>query len=110
VIFAYDDWNREHVQKHSVSCADAEYVVENARPPYPKKIEEGKFMVYGPSRAGEILEVVFAFKTDAEIEFEALEFSDWGEWSDSANPVAVYIIHAMPITGRKKRQYRRRMR
>jgi hypothetical protein len=109
VIFACDDWNREHVGKHGVSRADAEYVVENARRPYPKKIEDGKFIIYGPDRAGEILEVVFAFKIDAEIEFDELELLDLGEWSCSANPVAVYIIHAMPVSGRKKRRYRRRM-
>jgi uncharacterized DUF497 family protein len=110
VIFAYDDWNREHVAKHGVSHADAEYVIESARRPYPKKIEEGKFIVYGPDRTGRVLEVVFAFKSADQIDFDTVDLLQLGDLSEAQNPVAVYIIHAMPISGRTKKRYRRRLR
>ena len=110
MIFAYDNWNRQHVSKHGVERADAQYVVENAKPPYPKRIENGKFMVYGPDRAGRILEVAFAFRTADELDFESLDLLQLEELSQKENAVAVYIIHAMPVEGRRKRNYRRRKR
>ena len=110
MIFVYDDWNREHVAKHGVSQADAEYVIERARQPYPKKIEEGKLIVYGPSRTGEILEVVFAFRTADQVDFDAVDLLQLDELSEGDKRVAVYIIHAMPISGRSMKRYRKRLR
>lgn len=109
MIFAYDDWNREHVRKHGVQYADAEYVIEHARSPYPQRIDEGKYIVYGPDRYGRILEVVFAYRSGEELDFRSLALLELGELSDSRKDlVAVYIIHAMPVTGRRARRYRRR--
>jgi len=110
VIFAYDEWNREHVGKHGVNRIDAEYVVENAAAPYPQRIERGKFIVYGPDCAGRIIEVVFAFRTADRVDFESLDLSQLEELTQKADAVAVYIIHAMPIAGRTKKRYRRRRR
>ena len=110
MIFAYDNWNRQHVSKHGVQQADAEFVVEHAKPPYPQRIEEGKFIVYGPDRAGRILEVAFAFRASDEIDFESLDMLQLEELSQRENAFAVYIIHAMPIEGRRKKRYRRRRR
>jgi uncharacterized DUF497 family protein len=101
VIFVYDDWNRNHVAKHGVNRAEAEFVVENARPPYPKKIEHGKFIVYGRDPAGRTLEVVFALKSCDEVDFDSLDLLQLEELTRKANSVAVYIIHAMPVSRRK---------
>lgn len=110
MIFLYDAWNREHIAKHGVREADAEYVVETAMPPYPRKKEGVKFLVWGPDLTGRITEVVFAFKTEQEIDFEAVELTDLDELSDSENATGVYIIHAMFLDGRRLKQYRRNRR
>jgi uncharacterized DUF497 family protein len=108
MIFSYDDWNRQHVSKHGVQRADAEYVVEHATPPYPQRIEGGKLIVYGPDRAGRILEVVFAFRSAEDVDFDSLDLLQLEELSQKANAITTYIIHAMPVGGRGKKRYRRR--
>ena len=107
MLFVYDDWNREHVTKHGVMLHDAKFVIDNARPPYPKKIEEGKFIVYGKDRHGRMLEVVFALKRAEEIGHNSLDFLQAEELTQRANTVGVYIIHAMPVAKRKQPRRRR---
>ena len=107
MIFLYDSWNRAHVGKHGITPDDAEFVVENAAAPFPRKVEVGKYMVVGPDRAGHIIEVVFAFKIAEEIAFDAVDPIDLGEVSEKQNVVAVYIVHAQGVTGRRKKHYRR---
>lgn len=109
VIFAYDDWNDEHVQKHGVKRADAEYVIRQASSPYPRKIEEGKYIVYGPDRGGRILEVVFTYRTAEQLGVESVSFEDLVDIAKTGkDPIVVYIIHAMPVPGRRARRYRPR--
>jgi uncharacterized DUF497 family protein len=94
VLFIYDEWNREHVAKHGVRYHDAEFVIENARPPYPKKIEEGKFIVYGKDGQGRTLEVVFAFKHAEEIAHGSLRLHyscNAGHEAKAAAPKAVEL-------------------
>jgi hypothetical protein len=110
VIFLYDAWNREHIAKHGVNRADAEYVVESAAPPYPRKKEDDKFLVWGPDPNGRIIEVVFAVKVGKEIDFETVSFEDLDEISGDDNAMGIYIIHAMPLDGRRLKQYRRNRR
>jgi len=85
--FRWNDWNEEHVQKHGVSVEEAERVVENARSPFPRMIEDDKRLVWGRGKGGRLLQVVFLLDED-----------------DS-----VYVIHARPLTEREKNRFRRIM-
>jgi uncharacterized DUF497 family protein len=107
VIFLWDDFNRAHATKHGVKKEDAEFVVEHASPPYPRRKEKGKLLVWGADRAGRIVEVIYAMKTAEEIEFESIDPMQLADVADQENVVGVYIIHAMPLDGRRLKQYRR---
>lgn len=81
-------WNRdnlEHIVKHGVSPAEAEYVVRHAGRPYPSPAGDGKWRVRGQTRFGWYLQVIFV--KDA--------------------PHTLYVIHARPLTDREKRAFRR---
>jgi uncharacterized DUF497 family protein len=84
--FRWNDWNREHVAEHGVDIDEAEMVVRQARSPYPRKIEEEKWLVVGRGRGGRFLQVIYVFDPDK----------------------TVYVIHARPITEREKKRLRRR--
>lgn len=86
--FRWIDWNVEKCWKHSVVPAEAEYVVRHARRPYPQKIGDEKTMVCGQTDAGRYLQVIYLIDEDD----------------------AVFVIHAMPLTPRKRRNYRRKKR
>ena len=85
--FRWNDWNEEHVEKHGVSPEEAERVVENARSPFPRAIEDDKRLVWGRGKGGRLLQVIFLPEED-----------------DSA-----YIIHVRPLTEREKGRFRRIM-
>jgi uncharacterized DUF497 family protein len=84
--FRWIDWNRDHVAEHGVDPDEAETVVRLARPPYPRKIEEDKWLVVGRGRGGRFLQVIYVVDSDK----------------------TVFIIHARPVSEREKRRYRRR--
>ena len=84
--FRWIDWNRDHIAEHGVDPDEAEMVVRLARPPYPRKIEEDKWLVMGRGRGGRFLQVIYVVGSDK----------------------TVFIIHARPISEREKRRYRRR--
>ena len=76
--FRWIEWNVDKVLAHGVTPEDAESVVEGATDPYPQYREDGKFLVWGATTGGRLLQVVFLLDQD-----------------DS-----VFIIHARPLTGR----------
>lgn len=43
--FRWIGWNRDHIAEHGVEPAEAEMVVRHARPPFPIKLEEDKWLV-----------------------------------------------------------------
>lgn len=87
--FRWNAWNLDHAARHGVIVPqEAERVVENARPPYPQYIGEGKWIVIGRGFGGRLVQVIFLADPDG----------------------TVYIIHARPLTDREKRRYRRRKR
>jgi hypothetical protein len=43
--FRWNDWNIEHLAGHGVSADEAEMVIRGARSPFPRKIEEDKWLV-----------------------------------------------------------------
>jgi len=87
VDFRWNDWNEEHVQKHGVSLEEAEAVVEAARSPFPRMIEDDKRLVWGRGKAGRLLQVIFLVDEDK----------------------SLYVIHARPLTEREKARFRRIM-
>jgi uncharacterized DUF497 family protein len=83
--FRWNADNIEHIGDHGVSREEAEYVVRNARPPFPRAIGNGKFLVWGQTADGTYLQVIFIYST----------------------PGVVYVIHARPMSDVEKRRLRR---
>jgi hypothetical protein len=106
-VFAWDDWNREHVKKHGCSARDAKYIIQHAQTPFPREIGGDKYLVWGQAASGEHLEVIFAFKVAERLAFTDLELLDWGTMIDYPATVSIYICHAMPMKVKQLRQYRR---
>ena len=59
--FRWNTWNIEHLAEHGVSPDEAEYAIENASGPWPRKEADEKFRVWGRTEAGEYLQVIFVF-------------------------------------------------
>jgi len=51
VDFRWNEWNVDHIVRHGVSPEEAETVVRSATRPFPRKIEDDKWLVWG--RPGE---------------------------------------------------------
>lgn len=107
LVFAWDDWNKEHVTKHGATEAEACHVVRHARSPFPREIGNEKFLVWGQSAAGRHFQVVFAFKVPDDLEFNSLNYLDWSALIDYETTIAIYVIHCMPLTTKQLRQYRK---
>jgi uncharacterized DUF497 family protein len=86
--FRWNDWNRDHIAGHGVEPEEAEMVVRHARPPFPQRIEDGKWIVKGRGNGERFLQVIFVLDPDD----------------------TVFVIHARPLTDREKKQLRRRRR
>jgi uncharacterized DUF497 family protein len=84
--FRWIAWNVNHVARHGVTPAEAEYVVNQARRPFPRRIEDDKRLVWGQTADGTYLQVIYVLDPDG----------------------AVFVIHAMPMTQKQKRQFKRR--
>ena len=82
--FRWNDWNEEHIANHGVLSAEAEAVVECARHPFPRKIDDEKWLAWGRGHGGRHQQVVFVLDEDS-----------------------VYVIHARPLSEQEKRRYRR---
>lgn len=85
VEFRWNDWNVEHLSTHGVSPAEAESVVRWARKPFPRKIGDAKWLVWGRGQGGRFIQVVFVLDEDK----------------------TVFVIHARWLTETEKRRYRR---
>lgn len=110
MIFAWDDVDREHLAKHAVTSEEAEYVVRGAQPPFPQTIEDDKFVVWGPTESGRLLQVSFVLKTPAEVGYESLPVDEWLAVEAGEVNEVVRVIHAMELTTRMKRRLGRRRR
>jgi uncharacterized DUF497 family protein len=85
VDFRWNEWNEEHLADHGVLATEAEAVVRSARRPFPRRIDDDKWLAWGRGAGGRLLQVVFLVEED-----------------DS-----VFVIHARPLTDREKSRYRR---
>ena len=83
--FRWNAWNLDHATRHGVSREEAEHVVRFARRPYPRRLARNKWLVEGRGTGDRFVRVVYV--TDADD--------------------AIYIIHAMPLGGRRRRRKRR---
>ncbi len=84
--FRWSARNIEHIGNHGVSWEEAEIVVRGARSPFPRRIENDKWLVWGHGQGGRFLQVIFILDPDD----------------------CVYVIHARPLTEQEKRRLRRR--
>lgn len=87
MIFKWNAWNEEHIAAHGIEPEGAEEVILDARSPFPLVQDDEKYLVWGPTAAGRLLQVVFV-----------IDPSD-----------AIFVIHARPLTDREKKRYRRRI-
>lgn len=102
--------SREHIAKHAVEPEEAESVVSGAAVPFPQLIEDEKYVVWGPTETGRLLQVIFVLKTPAEVAYESLAVEDWLAVEAGEVDEIVRVIHAMALTPRMKRQLRKRRR
>jgi uncharacterized DUF497 family protein len=83
--FRWIDWNIQKCEKHGVRKEEAEDIVRHARRPYPRKIGDEKRLVCGQTESGRYLQVIYLPREED----------------------TIFVIHAMPMTERNKRSYRR---
>ena len=105
--FIWDRKNLDHIAKHGVKPAEAEYVVENARPPYPRYIASAdKFLVRGQTTAGRYLQAIYVLESHAVgIDYEEVDLLQL-----DLEEEAFYVIHARPLTPRERQLFKRRRR
>ena len=100
----------DHVVKHDVSPEEAEVVVRGAEAPFPQAIEDDKLVVWGVTQAGRHLQAIFALKSPEEVAYESLTVEEWMAVEAGEVSEVVRVVHAMDLTPRMKRQFRRRRR
>jgi uncharacterized DUF497 family protein len=110
LIFAWDQNNRDHIAEHGVKPVEAEFVVQNAAIPYPENLGDQKWLVWGPTAGGRLLQVVFVLKAQDEVEFGAVALLDWLALESTTSTKITRVIHAMELTPDMKRLLRRRRR
>jgi hypothetical protein len=76
----------EHGAHRGVGPGEIEEALETARSPFPRRIEDDKWLVWGSTSGGRLLQVVFVLDDDG----------------------TVFVIHARDLTDREKRRLRRR--
>ncbi len=72
--------------RRTASVGEIEEVVETARSAFPRRIEDDKWLVWGSTSGGRLLQVVFVLDDDG----------------------TVFVIHARDLTDREKRSLRRK--
>ena len=83
-LFRWNAWNSEHATKHGIAPAESEAVVSDAAEPFPWRLDDARFLVWG-TIGGRWIQVVFlADETTGEI----------------------YIIHARPLSRRELAQFK----
>ena len=109
IIFSWGTWNRAHIGEHGVTTDEAAYIVEDARPPFPRYAAQQKLIVWGQTPAGRYLQVIFTFPADGDVDHATLSPVDLADFVAGRVRVA-FVLHARDLTGAEKRQLRRRRR
>ena len=81
VEFRWNEWNLEHATKHGCTIPEIESVVRNADRGWPRKGAEGKYTVEGRGQGGRKARVIYVIDPEG----------------------TLYVIHAMPLTTRRRR-------
>jgi uncharacterized DUF497 family protein len=76
IVFSWDEWNLQHIETHGVKPVEAEYVVRNAKRPFPREISDDKQLVWGQTERGRYLQVIFVFRSDDEVDYESLSLEE----------------------------------
>jgi uncharacterized DUF497 family protein len=106
-VFVRNEWNLAHIAEHDVTSQEAEEVFNAAKPPYPRKVNDDKYLVHGSTAEGRYLQVIFIYPQDEDVDVADLDPMDRLLFmEDKAR--AVYIIHARELTRRQKSKFRRR--
>ena len=81
---------------------------------HPRQIQrdvgDDKHMVWGATESGRQLQVIFVYKSAEDVDYESREFDQLVTLIDGGEIPIVRVIHAMDLTDRMKRQFRRRRR
>jgi uncharacterized protein len=85
--FRWNEWNIDHIAEHGVRPEEAEAVVRNAKPPYPRRHMDDKWLVRGRGIGGRLVQVIFII--------------------DEEEGETLYVTHARPLTQKEKRRFRR---
>lgn len=85
-------------------------MVHRAESPFPQTIEDNKFVVWGPTESGRLLQVIYVLKAPDEVAYESLAVEDWMNIEAGDATVVVRVIHAMELTVRMKRLLSKRRR
>jgi uncharacterized DUF497 family protein len=101
--FIWTDWNVEHIAEHGITTGDAEYVVLNARPPFPRQHGDDKWLVRGQTQSGQYVQVIFVFEADAHFDYADVDLTTYDADADDN----VYVIHARPLEADEIRNFRR---
>jgi hypothetical protein len=83
--FRWNDWNLDHAAKHGCKIAEIESVVRREIKRAQKK-GDGKYRVEGRGQGDRFIEIVFVVDDDEN--------------------EAIYVIHAMPLSTRRRRRRR----
>ena len=86
MAFRWNRWNEEHIESHGVDPSEAEQVVAGAMAPFPYVQADEKYLVWGATEDGRLLQVIFVIDPD-----------------DS-----IFVIHARDLTENEKKTFRRR--
>ncbi|HSU67669.1 MAG TPA: hypothetical protein VLJ39_12415 [Tepidisphaeraceae bacterium] len=108
MVFSWDDWNVEHIAGHGVTPYEAEYVVKHAAPPFPHEVGDEKYRVWGRTDDGRFLQVIFVYRSDDDVDYESLDLEELLAVEEGEGPL-IYVVHAMDLTQKMKRQFRRLM-
>lgn len=79
--FRWNDWNREHATRHGCDEREIESVVLYRGHGWPRQHGRGKYMVEGRGRGDRVVRVVYVLDPEG----------------------TYYVIHAMPLTTRRRR-------
>lgn len=67
--FVWNPTNIEHIAKHGISPRQAEYILENARAPYPQMIGNNRRLVFGRLPSGQYVQVIYVPSRSARTPF-----------------------------------------
>jgi uncharacterized DUF497 family protein len=79
--FRWIEWNQDHATRHGCTIAEIELVVRKAARGFPRKRDRKKWLVIGRGTGGRVIRVVYVLDNDN----------------------TAFVIHAMPLTTRRRR-------